>query len=289
MSKCIYDLFISHASEDKSAVAKPLAEELGRRGYAVWLDAFTLRLGDSLSGAIDRGLAQSRFGVVILSHHFFAKRWPARELSGLISREVASGDKVILPVWHGMSQGDILRYSPTLADRLATDTSNGIMSVVDEIISAIGVPGIHTSVAIPEARSFRFAPSEIGEIVKVSRVALHGVQPSPSKIRVVRGESLQVSGLVHYDVPPSVPDVIVTLEANRDPEDGYFWHCLREKRVAPPSGRCQLTGPVPPDLLAAIGRRRLQLRAGIVLFDNENGERHGILQSACERFDVAIV
>jgi hypothetical protein len=83
----------------------------------------TLELGDSLRQSIDRGLINSRYGIIILSTAFFQKRWPQYELNGLTAREM-QGNKVILPIWHGVTKKDFLRYSPPLADKLAIDTSN---------------------------------------------------------------------------------------------------------------------------------------------------------------------
>ena len=83
-----WDVFISHATEDKDAVAEPLAQGLSRAGLSVWYDRFSLKIGDSLRESIDRGLAESRFGIVILSSSFFAKHWPSQELNGLAQREV---------------------------------------------------------------------------------------------------------------------------------------------------------------------------------------------------------
>src|SRR5450432_638909 len=94
-----WDVFISHASEDKDAVAKPLAAALKAAGLRVWYDEFSLKLGDSLRISIDRGLSGSRYGIVILSRTFFDKHWPAQELNGLATREI-NGEKVILPIWH---------------------------------------------------------------------------------------------------------------------------------------------------------------------------------------------
>jgi len=68
-----WDAFISHASEDKETFARALADALCARGFRIWYDEFTLTVGDSLRRSIDRGLAHSRFGVVILSPNFFAK------------------------------------------------------------------------------------------------------------------------------------------------------------------------------------------------------------------------
>lgn len=113
-----WDVFISHASEDKAALVKPLAKALRDLGAEVWYDEFTLTVGDSLSRSIDRGLAQARFGVVVLSPAFLAKDWPEYELRGLLARELGR-DKVVLPVWYNVSRDDVLRYSPPLADKLA--------------------------------------------------------------------------------------------------------------------------------------------------------------------------
>ncbi len=117
-----------------------MATFLTKRGYKVWLDEFELKLGDSLSRSVDRGLAESRYGLVILSQAFFAKRWPKRELSGLVSREVISGEKVILPIWHKVTPQDVVRYSPPLADKMASDTASGIPKLASDIIAVLGRP-----------------------------------------------------------------------------------------------------------------------------------------------------
>jgi hypothetical protein len=135
------DLFIAHASEDKQAVVRPLAQMLTSRGWKIWLDELDLTLGDSLSGRIDAALAKTRFGVVVLSPAFFAKDWPQRELSGLAAREIASGAKVILPVWHGIDHEFIAQRSPVLADRLGVKTSSGLERVADEISRALEKAG----------------------------------------------------------------------------------------------------------------------------------------------------
>jgi hypothetical protein len=131
-----WDVFISHASEDKAAIAAPLANALKEKGFEVWYDEFVLRVGDSLRASIDRGLANSRFGIVIISEQFFAKHWPQLELNGLASREV-SGRKVILPVWHQINRDRVAEFSPTLADRLGALTENGFEKVVEDLVSAM--------------------------------------------------------------------------------------------------------------------------------------------------------
>ncbi len=131
-----YDVFISHASEDKDDVARPLAAHLEALGLRVWFDECQLTLGDSLRRNIDRGLIESRFGVVILSPAFFAKEWPNKELDGLVACEDGRG-KVILPIWHKITATDIGRFSPILADKLAISTSRGLALVADSIVRAV--------------------------------------------------------------------------------------------------------------------------------------------------------
>ena len=133
-----WDVFISHASEDKEQFVRLLAEALTKSGLSVWYDETTLKVGDSLRRAIDHGLANSRFGVVILSHKFFAKQWPQNELDGLASREV-EGVKVILPVWHNITAAEVSGYSPMLAGRVAAKSSDGLNVVVRQLREAMGL------------------------------------------------------------------------------------------------------------------------------------------------------
>lgn len=130
-----WDVFISHAWEDRN-FAGGLADALQKRGLRVWYDEFTLKVGDSLKASIDQGLANSRFGIVILSPNFFAKNWPRKELDGLMARE-AGGEKVLLPVWHNVTVDEVAKNSPILADRIAVLTDKGIEDVVRTILKAL--------------------------------------------------------------------------------------------------------------------------------------------------------
>ena len=104
-----WDVFISHASEDKEEAARPLANALIARGLRVWLDEAELKLGDSLQQRIDDGLSQSRFGVVILSNTFFQNIGRGR-LDGLAAKE-EPGRNAILPVRHNITLEEIRKHS----------------------------------------------------------------------------------------------------------------------------------------------------------------------------------
>jgi hypothetical protein len=132
-----WDVFVSYASEDKD-FARPLAEVLQKSGLSVWYDDFTLKVGDSLRRKIDEGLAKSRYGIVVLSHSFFAKNWPQAELDGLTSKQIA-GTTVILPVWHSIGLEEVRQYSPILAGVVAAKSSGGVDSVVRKLRDAMGL------------------------------------------------------------------------------------------------------------------------------------------------------
>lgn len=132
-----YDVFISHASEDKDEVVRPLALALQAGGLAVWYDEFELKIGDSLRRKIDKGLGSSRFGIVVLSKPFFNKGWTNYELDGLVTRSI-SGEQNLLPIWHNVSKSEVITYSASLADKVARNTSSyTVEEIADEIIGLV--------------------------------------------------------------------------------------------------------------------------------------------------------
>lgn len=128
-----HDVFISHASEDKDEFVRPLANALISEGLNVWFDEMTLRIGDSLRQKIDKGLASSRVGLVVLSPAFIKKGWTNYELDGIVTRTV-SGEQVLLPIWHNITKQQVMEFSPSLADKVARSTAT---HTIDEIASEI--------------------------------------------------------------------------------------------------------------------------------------------------------
>ena len=128
-----HDVFISHASEDKDEFVRPLANALMQHGLNVWYDEMTLRIGDSLRQKIDKGLANSRVGLVVLSPSFIKKGWTNYELDGIVTRAV-SGEQVLLPIWHHITKQQVVDFSPSLADKVARTTAT---HTIDEIASEI--------------------------------------------------------------------------------------------------------------------------------------------------------
>lgn len=117
-----YDVFVSHASEDKESFADPLCEELKKRGVNVWYDKLSISWGDSLRSKIDAGLRKSKYGIIVLSRDYIKKGWTQYELDGLFEREMVGG-KIILPIWHNITKQEVLDFSPTLGGRLAMNSA----------------------------------------------------------------------------------------------------------------------------------------------------------------------
>ena len=147
-SESSWDVFISHAREDKAAVAKPLSEALLRAGLRVWIDEHEISLGDSLTNKINEGLARSRYGIVILSPDFLAKEWPKRELAALLAIEFKHGKRV-LPVLHNLELESILRDFPLMGDKVCVSTAAGIEAVASEIGRATGFKRDHQDDVVP--------------------------------------------------------------------------------------------------------------------------------------------
>lgn len=131
-----YDVFISHASEDKDEIVRPLANALVTEGLTVWYDEFELRIGDSLRRKIDQGLANSRVGLVVLSEAFIGKGWTNYELDGIVTKAVTN-EQVLLPVWHKLTKQQVVAYSPSIADKVARSTATHTVEEIAKEIAAL--------------------------------------------------------------------------------------------------------------------------------------------------------
>lgn len=120
-----YDVFISHAWEDKKSFVDEFVQALTEIGIKVWYDKERIKWGDSMRAKIDNGLRKSRFGVAVLSPNYIAKNkyWTKAELDGLFQLESING-KMLLPIWHNLTKKEVMEYSPTIASKLAMTTAS---------------------------------------------------------------------------------------------------------------------------------------------------------------------
>ena len=147
------DLFISHASEDKDDFVRPLSNLLKQYGIDVWYDEFELRIGVSISRSIDKGIKNSKFGLLVLSKSFFNKNWTEYELKSLNAFEIESGD-VLLPIWKDVTFKEVRDFSPYLSDKFALKSEDGIESIAIKIIEVVNpdlFSDIHRKLMLKEA------------------------------------------------------------------------------------------------------------------------------------------
>ncbi len=173
----LYDVFISHASEDKDSFVRKLAKELKRNHVEVWYDEFSLKIGDSLRRSIDIGLSKSRFGIVVFSKHFFAKDWTEWELDGLVQRQINSKKNVILPIWLDIKKEDIIKYSPSLADKVAINANSGIDNIVEKLLDTIKPSGSTLIIARDILINYGFEPPVITDDWWLDKIEYSGTNP----------------------------------------------------------------------------------------------------------------
>ena len=199
-----WDVFLSHATEDKAAVADPLRLALSDAGISVWIDESEMRIGDSMRLSMEKGLSMSRWGVVVISPSFLGKYWTQAELDALFSMEKVDR-KVVLPVYYGITPAEVRGKHPILASRKAILWADGIDKVVAAIAAEVGsTPGSITPAARPSGapsgrdvilllspagRSF-FVESVRMEISDVAELVLSpGASQQGQLAAALRGES----------------------------------------------------------------------------------------------------
>ena len=221
-----YDVFIAHASEDKEEFVEPLARRLQHSGLNVWYDDFSLRLGDSLSRSISFGLKTSMYGIVVLSHNFFGKSWPERELGALTARE-DGGHKVILPIWHRVTRSDVVRCNPLLADKLAVRSSEGMDVVVEKILAVVR-PELIRQKAISLDRLARLS-EQLRDHLSASN-ELAGTDLRFLRQAVVRSSAaaaVLANALVAVSEASDPGDILRTLEEAESQLRGSLMYCVK--------------------------------------------------------------
>jgi len=115
------DVFLCHAWDDRQGIAKELHDLLVSNGVSVWFSEKDVGLGVPLMRAIDKGLANSRIGLVLVTPAFL-RRLPQegiadKELSALLARDQ------LVPIVHNTTYEALREVSPLLASRSGLSTS----------------------------------------------------------------------------------------------------------------------------------------------------------------------
>ena len=308
--------YLAHASEDKEFV-RALAAALVDEGWSAWLDEGELIVGRSLLAQLDDGLSNSRFGVVLLSPSFFAKRWPKRELDALFSLE-GDDETRILPVWLNVDEDQVKSFSAILSGRLASVTDGSdIGAVADDLTRSMRRilldEGYRSEVLRQEThRSLAWVnpPAFYDESLRFFDELVLGEDTShlPDPVAVSIGEILERAPAFNGKVVATVGYQVASQLLLDHPEDGVVEYVLQVKSGDPELDhllcyvRCWGSDPdtvpsPPPDhlvmfigVLIAAGAvhstRGTVLQAGY-FSALHTGMRHAIRSSRSDRWGLA--
>jgi TIR domain len=122
------DCFLCHAWDDRQGSAKQLHDLLEATGVKVWFSEKDLGLGVPMMRAIDKGLAASKIGLVLVTPALLA-RLPREGVADKELSTLLQGNRLV-PIVHGTTYAALREVSPMLASRSGLDTSEDSMSVV---------------------------------------------------------------------------------------------------------------------------------------------------------------
>lgn len=168
-----WDVFISHASEDKDTFVRNLANKLCEFGLNVWYDEFELKVGDSLIKSINKGLLNSNFGIVILSPAFFEKGWTDYELTSLLNVGIHNQNQHILPIWHNINADNVANKFPYLMDLYALSSDESLEKLCYKIVEVVKPSLINSSNIIDAFRKMDFSTIEN---VSIAKLKVHDIQ-----------------------------------------------------------------------------------------------------------------
>ncbi len=129
------DVFLCHAWDDRKYAAKELYDLLESQGVSVWFSEKDVSLGSSLLREIDKGLAKSRVGVVLVTPSFLnrvkGEGIADKELSALLARDL------LVPIIHNTTFEDLREVSPLLGSRSGLSTSEEPMQNIAAKLSEL--------------------------------------------------------------------------------------------------------------------------------------------------------
>ena len=152
-----FDIFISHAHDDREQYIVPLARAMEQSGITFWLDTVETGWGQDFVGGINRGLASARFMLFCLSRNFIGRRWPEAELWATLLSQARDGSPRVLPLILNSKEEVFARY-PLLGSTAHLEFDQGIDVIAHAIAQRtgalrrrphscrVGVESVHTGV-----------------------------------------------------------------------------------------------------------------------------------------------
>jgi len=134
-----YDVFISHASEDKQNVVDPLVQALSQAEISCWYDKEQILWGDGIARSINDGLGKAKYVIAVISIDFLRKGWPLEELHAILNKQISSGETRVLPLLVGPDKDLelITEKLPLLNDRKYLRWTEGIDVIVNSMLARL--------------------------------------------------------------------------------------------------------------------------------------------------------
>jgi len=135
------DVFLSHAWDDRKEAAKELHDLLEARGVSVWFSEKDVLLGSPLLREIDRGLAKSRVGIVLVTPALLRRLQGEgiadKELSALLARDL------LVPIVHNTTYEELREVSPLLGSRSGLSTAEEPMAELAAKLAELVAPPVN--------------------------------------------------------------------------------------------------------------------------------------------------
>jgi hypothetical protein len=132
------DVFLCHAWDDRQGPAKELHDLLVAAGVKVWFSEKDLGLGVPMMRAIDRGLANSQIGLVLVTPALLA-RLPKESIADKELSTLLAGNRLV-PIVHNTTYAALRNVSPMLASRTGLDTAEDSMATVAAKVAELVAP-----------------------------------------------------------------------------------------------------------------------------------------------------
>ncbi len=119
-----YDVFISHAQKDKLDYVDDLYMAVRKLGIQIFYDFEEISWGDNWKQTILDGTSDSEFAIIVISENFFDREWTNKELKEFLTRQNESGQKIILPLLHGVTVEQFKDKYPELKEIQCIESEN---------------------------------------------------------------------------------------------------------------------------------------------------------------------
>ncbi|MEM7370675.1 MAG: TIR domain-containing protein [Bacteroidota bacterium] len=129
-----FDVFISHAVEDKYDFTEAFVTELERHGLKVWYSSEQLGPGSKISYEVDKAISQSAYCIAVVSPAYLDHKWTMDEYRAFYAKETAC-HSIIIPIWHRTTYEEVKEKSPLMADRFAISSEKPMKEIIEKILA----------------------------------------------------------------------------------------------------------------------------------------------------------